>query len=726
MPRLHTSIRHVTTTDPIFLCPEDIIEPPPPDEDDDHDAERRARKRRRIETIANHYIRLGRAPLIVSAGLRGPFDNGWKNPWAKPPSLAVNQAGKARKETDTHGAKGVNAAHIQTRNLRPTSSVPSPETLRGLDLAQDSVLPPDDTEDEVHVAPADSTASLDNTGATEPLGIDPDPSITFESFESNPFWLKRPLPKSTASRNSPCGNHDPSPTRARLGSRPVDQQGRLQLVTPKQPIKLVLPNPRRNEQEPDWMSTASASMAITSPATPAQIIQEPISLSTSTKRKRTNSTHERTNATGAPSPTNTLGSAAALPQMNGQISPSKHIVSAPEICDSRSPLASAAFNIISPGAEVTQNAKGVLPNDKVTDQTSTTLQESRQQDTHTSVKRCVPTGPSSSLTERGRNKNMTMASDATPAIRHNHVTSPTCASSTGFIYRKIGKSKRIKSSNEPNPQPQRFSSPAKMDQCSTGSTRQEECPVLESHKQDSITTSEPRTERADIYDVPGSPQVQQQSCRSSRNSGFSTQAALLLAQMEFQNGTMTSATNSNTTPWLHAVDTTPHENPTIPSPAFTPFHKFNATLEAEYPPEPAMHEMPISTQDLFATISPFGFSTVKRSARPPASNMRFSVFASQEQGTPSYSGHKIHPKSPTPSQRMPLKAKNVTVSFLGSRPEKGSQSEKGSQESMASKALPVQTAELPQLDFHNSMDDLRRNDDLNFTDRFLLNFSEMT
>jgi hypothetical protein len=75
---------------------------------------------------------------------------------------------------------------------------------------------------------------------------------------------------------------------------------------------------------------------------------------------------------------------------------------------------------------------------------------------------------------------------------------------------------------------------------------------------------------------------------------------------------------------------------------------------------------------------------------------------------------------------MPLKAKNVTVSFLGSRPEKGSQSEKGSQESMASKALPVQTAELPQLDFHNSMDDLRRNDDLNFTDRFLLNFSEMT
>lgn len=721
----------MTSTDPISLRPEDIVEPLPPDHDGDPG---RARKRRRIEAIANQYIKLGRAPLIVSAGLRGPFDNGWTNPWAKPLSAAVNEPTKPGKETDSHGTKAARAAHTRAahtraRNPPPISSVPSPETLRGLDVAHDSFLPPDDAEYKVHISSASPTISLDDAGATEPLGIDLEPSVTFDNFESNPFWLKRPLPKSTAPRNSLGGNHDPSPTRARLGSRPVDQQGRLKLVTPRQPIKAALSDLGRNEQEPDWMSTASASMILTSLATPAQIIQEPACSSTSAKRKRTYSKFERSNPTAGTVSTNTPRTAATLLQVNGEFrsSPGKHVASASEICDPQCSSAFTPFNAIPPNAEAMRDPK-VVPSEKEARTGSTNNSQKSKQNIHTCIELCEPAAPSMSPTKVREDDKKIIVNDATPAIRHNHVTSPTYASSSGFIYRKIGESKRRKPSEKPKSRPQTLSSPAKMEQHPTERIRQEEDLVHEAYEQETIGASEPRTERVDIYDIPRSP-PEQQSHRSSRTSGFSTQAALLMAQMEFQNGTMDSATENDTTPWLHAVDSTPHEDPIIPSPAFTPFHKFNATLEAECPPEPTMHDIPISTQDLFATISPFGYSTIKRSARPPASNMRLSVFASQEQDTPSYVGHKSRPRSPTPSQRIPLKAKNMAVSFVGSRSEKGSQGERGSQESMTpqtSKTLSMQTVDVTLLDLHTSLDDLRRNDDLSFTDRFLLNFTEMT
>ena len=182
------------------------------------------------------------------------------------------------------------------------------------------------------------------------------------------------------------------------------------------------------------------------------------------------------------------------------------------------------------------------------------------------------------------------------------------------------------------------------------------------------------------------------------------------------------------TPWLEQVGSTP-QDPIVPSQAFTPFHKFNAALEEDYPPEPTMPDLPISTQDLFAAVSPFGFSTVKKSARPPASNLRFSVFASPGQDTPSHGGGPPNrAKSPTPSERIPLKAKNSRVSFVGTQSERGSQSEKGSQESITPRPLkaPLMQAEVPQLDFHTSLDVLRRNSELNFTDRFLLNLEDLT
>ena len=77
---LHPHLKRGLDFDGFHVDPEDLLEEPLGEYED---AEHRAAKRRRIEAIASRYLR-GRAPVIVTAGLRGPFNNDWKNPWAKP------------------------------------------------------------------------------------------------------------------------------------------------------------------------------------------------------------------------------------------------------------------------------------------------------------------------------------------------------------------------------------------------------------------------------------------------------------------------------------------------------------------------------------------------------------------------------------------------------------------------------------------------------------------
>ncbi|KAL2011047.1 hypothetical protein VTN00DRAFT_3765 [Thermoascus crustaceus] len=50
--------------------------------DDELDKPTRAAKRRRIEKLGECYLQ-GKPPFILSASLRGPFDDGWVNPWRK-------------------------------------------------------------------------------------------------------------------------------------------------------------------------------------------------------------------------------------------------------------------------------------------------------------------------------------------------------------------------------------------------------------------------------------------------------------------------------------------------------------------------------------------------------------------------------------------------------------------------------------------------------------------
>ncbi|KAF9740515.1 hypothetical protein PMIN06_001638 [Paraphaeosphaeria minitans] len=742
MPRVHAQLRRVTDIDPVFIQPEDIIEPEP-DENENENAGRRARKRRRIETIANQYLKLGRVPLIVSAGLRGPFSNGWKNPWVKAPSQTTKEAVQSEaKVTAAQEDQTANPARARTRRAKsdnppPASSVPSPEASRAPDIAQDSVLPSVDLPDEDYSPPDASTAQHDDSGATESFSADLGPSVTFDNSGGNPFWLKRPQLKSAAFRDSVNGGHDPSPTRARLGHRPVDRNGRLLLVTPRQPVSMLQSDPGANPSpEPDWMSAASASMIGTSPAKPTNIIQENTSSVPSTRRKRTYSKFERNNTRGDQSANGAAGDISPPEQItrrNTSRDPSQHSGDAE---DRRAPTdnENTAYNTsgFTPINRPSRSAKPsqfkekelyALQGQKIVAQqmflsAPNTETRNPNKDIQNSAEPHLATSPSRSARTAQTKKNV---EGATPSLRHDHITSPTLAASIGFIYRKVGEAKRMKTNNKQKGRPITFSFPAIINQPPVEIAEHETEPVNEATEHESVATADSRTERPDIWDVPGSPpQREQQSYKSSRTPGLSTQAAFMMAQMEFQDGTMPTVAEDAPTPW---PPSTANEDPIVPSPAFTPFHKFNATLEEHYASESTMPDMPISTQDLFATISPFANSTVKKSTRVPATNLKFSVFENRKQDSPSHNGRRYRTRSPASPQRKPLQEKNSRVSLLGSQSDKGSQGDRASQESVTprpSKAPVVQSTGLPQLEFCTS------NGDLDFTDRFLINMNETT
>jgi hypothetical protein len=63
-----------------YLEPQDIIYATSQSSSDD-DSSARAAKRRRVEKLGEQYLR-GDGLHILSAGLKGPFDKNWKNPWA--------------------------------------------------------------------------------------------------------------------------------------------------------------------------------------------------------------------------------------------------------------------------------------------------------------------------------------------------------------------------------------------------------------------------------------------------------------------------------------------------------------------------------------------------------------------------------------------------------------------------------------------------------------------
>ena len=91
--------------------------------DDDSDASlsdtTRAAKRRKIENIARRYLATGKTPVILSAGLKGPLEKGWANPWKNARKDGRENEGRKKKKGDGYGTvRTVAETHSGLRRRR--------------------------------------------------------------------------------------------------------------------------------------------------------------------------------------------------------------------------------------------------------------------------------------------------------------------------------------------------------------------------------------------------------------------------------------------------------------------------------------------------------------------------------------------------------------------------------------------------------------------------------
>ncbi|KAJ5515907.1 hypothetical protein N7527_007467 [Penicillium freii] len=105
--------------------------------DEELDDAARAAKRQRVEKLAESYLQ-GKPLLILSASLRGPFNDGWNNPWKKNRTCGTGAPVRARRtnvpepvvqETDLRAPKYREGLSVSSRRPEiPVTSCNSPRT----------------------------------------------------------------------------------------------------------------------------------------------------------------------------------------------------------------------------------------------------------------------------------------------------------------------------------------------------------------------------------------------------------------------------------------------------------------------------------------------------------------------------------------------------------------------------------------------------------------------
>ncbi|KAL5116537.1 hypothetical protein ACEQ8H_005533 [Pleosporales sp. CAS-2024a] len=252
--------------------------------------------------------------------------------------------------------------------------------------------------------------------------------------------------------------------------------------------------------------------------------------------------------------------------------------------------------------------------------------------------------------------------------QENHRAPPLPDSSTAFVYKKVGSTK-WSFSNVPRCKPRAVdfnsspvtkegamaSKPASQtkvatDKVASGSQQSLHGNHGQGSQQGRASQAEERL------------QEQQRAAlsQSSRQSAMSTQAAMVLAQVEFQESTFPASSPDTCRPWSQSHEQTPRPTAAEPSPAITPLSVFRPQLEQTAALPSVRRGPPLSTQDLFAAASPFAFSTAKKKAEAPQrSNLRRSLVSldSHDDKTTKHS-----PQSPSYSDRKPLQEKNVAPS----------------------------------------------------------------
>ncbi|KAI4641819.1 hypothetical protein J4E93_007918 [Alternaria ventricosa] len=661
---LHPYLKRGLDFDAFHVDPEDLIEEPPAEyEDPAH----RAAKRRRIEAIASRYLR-GRPPVIITAALRGPFDNGWKNPWTKPIVEKRRVSGKNNAVAGTRNAnsKKVAAGGNNTTTRRSSSrlnggngkdavedvapQMASPETSRA---ARDELdhREHDDSLDEIEVPPA--TAPLpdddDAPGTAEPFSTNTNNCIQNRSPMTNPFWLRRPGSARVDMRKATNRNTDTSPSRSRSRNSTSQTQtqtlSELRLSLPKAPIQAQRSAPETPAQE-GWRSSASASMVISSPAKDAD-----------------------THGQAEPGPT------ASPPRSQRTV-----------------PIITSSMG--SQGRPTEQN-----------------IQQSAER-----LGRQTP-GLSSEGQPRRSSRRSTQNAPTLTDAQHGLETSPLPASSTGKVRRKTKLKPRVVNFDS---SPEKIPSAKKS--CAEGD-------VIHEDAEDELQVD---PTEAIVVDVQASPQVEgdasviqnenseMRTSRSSRDSDWSTQAAMMRAQLEFQQSTfpMMSPEVLQLDSQTSLLDT-PRPIIAAASAAVTPLSAFTVQRDEPLAPETILQAPPISTQDLFGAASPFAFSTVKKKPEETQrSNLRFAFSPSD-----GVLRADAVAKSPTPTaERVPLKNKDNITSFWSFTTDKASQISHGSFGDRSKGVL--NEVGFPALNIDTSLGDFGPTGSLDFTDRFLRNIDD--
>ncbi|KAG9186661.1 hypothetical protein G6011_09769 [Alternaria panax] len=628
---LHAQLKRGLDFDEFYVDPEDLIEDPPAEYED---AEHRAAKRRRIEAIASRYLR-GRPPVILTAGLRGPFNNGWKNPWAKPIVEKERTSGKGKgndansnkvaagqKDTVGHGSSA--RLRKSTESVVVEESAPpqikSPETSRA---ARDDFnhREHDDSLDEIEVPPA--TAPLpddeDNVSSTiESVSVTTARCIQNRSPMTNPFWLRRPDSARVDMRKATNRNTDTSPTRSRSRNSASQTQtqtlAELRLSLPKAPFQARTSAPELLEQE-ECRSSASASMMISSPArgvdvdvhaqaqatanpvtdasdTPAQTIATPLSSQPAQRSQRT-----------VPIITSSMGSQGRRTRDDVQQSAERPVDPA-SASKPREPLRRTS-------RQSTQNAPTSRPVSRKTKQKPRAVNFDSSPDKVPSVKKPVP----------GK------------TAAHNEADNELQEDSTAAVTVDVPASPQV----------------------------EEDATIVQGENADFGTS------------------------RGSRDSDWSTQAAMLRAQLEFQQSTFPMV--SPEVLWFDSqtsLQDTPRPILAAPMAAITPLSTFTVQRDEPLAPETVLQAPSISTQDLFGAASPFAFSTVKKkSEETQRSNLRFAF----SPGDGVLKADAVA-KSPTPTaDRIPLKDKNNMTSFWSFTTDKASQGSQGLLSDRSKRAL---------------------------------------
>ena len=716
-PTLHPYLKRGLDFDASPVHPSDLVENRPAEH---HDAQDESAKRKRVEAVALQYLK-GRAPLILTARLKGPFKE-WQNLWAEKQKEGRNGVSK----------DAVRQAQAQRKTRSKAPQVSSPEAPRAVGHSEEHLYSQSELE------PLPATAPIpddeDHSGGTEFFSVDTEQFIANNS-PINPFWLRRPATNISFPANSQT---DKSPSRIRKRDHRYSSRKSLQLAQPKEPLggpQL----PIRATPPGDLRSSASASMDISSAARPATVIKHQTTKPSpphgpsakdvpDSSRLREDSVQEEEARSSQAAQHAQIEAAVETP--TSLLSLLRDSTAIPSDAQMPHPLRAGSFDCLVPATTYKMPSTVQVPQSSPTRVPIGAGSQNgpSREDIQRSAERLVSSMPKSMIKQKGpsNDRTVTKGPSLSKKQQHDQVASPAPDSSTGFMYRRVGQTKNG-IGNLPRTKPRAVSfsssSPPKKIKNSHEAPLDTIAPVEEDRVPEGfanvVSAAEETAVQEAEYEVVEEEEEprkddQQESYRS-RQSQYSTQAAMLLAQLEFQeDSSQLSISSATLRPWSQPAQNTPTPLLPQPSPAITPLSVFNARTDLSFSDlagNSALDGPPISTQDLFNAASPFAFSTVKKkSQRPRRTSMRFALTKLSESVTA---------KSPTPLvERVPLKEMNTSTMWSFTHEKSPMNSSKPTSQSPKCTTNDV---ELPQLDFHTPLD---FGPNADFTDYLLKGFEQ--